>query len=56
VKGEIATDIGREGVDGRVQSGESTSSRTVCVFRAAHDDDDGDGDVDGGYIKCVDIS
>lgn len=54
MKGEIATDIGRDGVDGWVQSSESTSSRTVCVFRTAHDDDD---DVDGGgYIRCVDIS
>jgi hypothetical protein len=51
VKGEIATDIGSDGVDGRVQRGESTSSRTVCVFRTAHDDD-----VDGGYIRCVDTS
>lgn len=45
VEGEVATDIGRNRVDGRVKSGESTSSRTVCVFRTAHDDD-----VDGvGY-------
>jgi hypothetical protein len=49
VKGEVAKDIGRDRVDGRVKSGESTSSRTICVFRTAHDGDDDD-DVDGvGY-------
>lgn len=40
VEGEITTDAGRDGVDGRVQGGESTSSRTVCVFGAAHDGDE----------------
>lgn len=36
MKGEITTDSGGGGVCGRVEGDESTSSRTVCVFRAAH--------------------
>jgi hypothetical protein len=38
VKGEVAAEVeGRsKGVDGRVEGDESASSRSVCVFRAAH--------------------
>lgn len=38
VEGEVAAEVegGSEGVDGRIESNESTSSRSVCVFRAAH--------------------